>query len=108
MDDNCPLSELYAEIGEQWAKADAHATILEDTKSAFLNQRIMELIQSSSMAHNRAESQVKASEEWVERIRETVGARLDANLLWVKLNSIKMAHSEWQSDEANQRVQARL
>lgn len=104
--DNRPLSVIYAEVGQAWAHAHAHAEILEDTKSAFLSQRITQLY--ADLPVNRAEALVKASDEWEKRIHDTVKARLDANLLKVKLDSIRMAHSEWQSEAANERVQARL
>lgn len=109
MSDTRPISQIYAEVGEQWALAKARADILEDTRSAFLSQKIMEhQSRNSDLAYNKAEAFVKASLEWTDRIHETIEARKEANLLWVKMESIKMAHSEWQSQEANERMQARL
>ena len=109
MTDNRPISQIYAEIGAQWADADAKATILEDTKSAFLSQKIMEhQARDSSLAYNKAEAFVKASLEWTDRISETIEARREANHLRVKMESLKMAHSEYISHDANERVVAKL
>lgn len=105
MTDNRPLSQIYAETGAEWAEAEAHASILEDTKSAFLSQQIAYL---GDIAYNRAEATVKASAEWTARLEETVEARLRANHLKVRLESIRMAYGEWTSEAANERAQARL
>lgn len=110
MGDNRPIiSEIYAEIGAQWAEADAHATILEDTKSSFLSQAIQDILTNDPKCPiNRAEAQIKASKAWVNRIYETVDARKKANHLKVKMDSIRMAYGEWSSEEANERTRARL
>src|SRR5678809_1210392 len=103
MTDSRPISQIYAEVGAEWAEAEAHASILEDTKSAALAHAIVAL---GDMAHNKAETIVKASREWRERLENTVDARKEANHLKVKLESIRMAYGEWQSEAANERVQA--
>jgi len=107
--DNRPLSEIYREAGEEWAAAKAKADILEDTKSAHLSQMILRLQASnSSLAHNRAETEAKASVEWTEYVHEAIEARKEANLLWVRMESVKMAYGEWQSAAANERLVAKL
>ena len=105
MQDNRPISQIYAEEGAKWAEAEALASILEDTKSAFLAQKIAEL---GDMAYNRAEALVKASKEWADRVKETVDARKQANHRKVRLESIRMAHGEFQSEAANERHRNRL
>ena len=105
MNSNSPLSEQYAEIGAQWVDADAAAEILEQVKSAFLSQR-MQLMAGQPL--NRAEAMVKSSPEWRDYIEKMVNARKRANLLKVQMDTIKMRASEWQNEEANNRIQARL
>lgn len=107
MDSNKPLPEFYGEIGDQWADADAAASLLEDLKSAFLSQKMMEHT-VHGVALNKAEMLVKASREWTDYIQKTVATRKNANKLKVKLEQIKMEHMKWQSEQANERVQARL
>src|SRR5438046_2782754 len=97
--DNRPLSEVYLEIGNQWADTNAAASLLEDCKSAFLAQKVAMM---GDMPVNRAENVVKSSDEWEEYIHKMVDTRKQANKLRVKLDSIKMAHSEKQSEEATE------
>lgn len=105
MSDNRPLSEIYSEIGASWVDADAAANLLEDCKSAFLSQK---MLLHPDVAVNKAEMLVKGSREWEDYIHKTVAARKRANLLKVQMETIRMRFSEWQSQEANERVQARL
>ena len=100
-----PLSEQYAEIGAQWADADAAASLLEGCRSAYLSQK-MQLMGDKPI--NRAEAIVKASQDWQDYNEKMVNARKRANLLRVQMETIKMRHSVWQSEEANNRTQARL
>lgn len=104
---NRPLNEIYAEIAHEWADSDAAATLLEDTKSSFLSQRMQDYV-SAGHAVNKAEMLVKASQEWVDRVTETVEARRQANHLKVRLEQIRMRSAEQQSEQANERLQARL
>lgn len=102
---NAPLSQQYYEIAHQWVDADAAASLLEDCKSAFLSQKMQ---MYANQAVSKAEALVKASPEWRDYIEKMVNARKAANLLKVKMETLKMRHSEWQSEEANNRTQARL
>jgi len=109
MTDNRPISEIYREAGEEWVVAKARADILEDTKSAHLSQMILRLqANNSNLALNRAEAEAKASVEWTEYVHEAIEARKEANLLWVRMESVKMAYGEWQSAAANERLVAKL
>ena len=100
-----PLSELYRIAAKQWVELDGAARMLEESKTAVLAQR-MKALGDIPAAH--AEREVKASPQWDEFIRSMVDARTRANLARVKLAWIKMKAAEWQSTEANARMEAKL
>lgn len=100
-----PLSEQFRVIAKQWADAEAAAQLLEDTKSAVLAQKIAE---QGDMPHNKAENNVKASEDWRDHIARIVEARKEANLKKLHLEYIRMRFSEAQSMDANARAERRL
>lgn len=102
---NLPWSEQYRIVSKQWVDADAAATILEDTKSAVMAERMLAL---GEMAINKAEAQVKASPEWRRHVEAIVNARRAANRLKVQLEYIKMKFQEWSSENANKRAEMRL
>lgn len=93
-------SEIYRLAGEEWSDLEATATLLEDTKSAYLAERTAIL---RDIPVNRAEQIVKSSPEWKERIENTVEARRLANRAKVKLESIRIQIMQWNNDEANRR-----
>lgn len=103
--DNQPLSQIYAEKGKRWAELEAAASLLEDSKSAWVAQRQTML---PDMAVNKAEQTVKASREYTEYIKTMVNARKEANLARIELEVVKFEFSEWQSAQANLRVEAKL
>lgn len=105
MSDNLPWSEQYRIVAKQWVDADAAATILEDTKSAVMAERMLGL---GEMAVNKAEAKVKASPEWKRHVESIVNARRAANRLKVQMEYLRMKFSEWQSHEATKRTEARL
>lgn len=100
-----PLSEQYRVKAIAWVNLNAAANLLEDCKSAVLAQRMAEL---GDMPVSRAETQVKASPEWGDYISAMTEARKQAELARVEVEFLKMRFSEWQSDEANKRTEARL
>ena len=100
-----PLSEQYRIIAKKWVDSEAAAAILEETKSAFLSQRMLAL---GEMPVSKAEMQVKASIEWTEHLDAMVVARKDANLLKVHLEYIRMRFQEQQSAEATARKERGL
>lgn len=102
---NLPLSEQYRVTAKEWVEADAAATLLEETKSAVLSQKMAAL---GDMPVSRAEMQVKASDEWSDHIGQMVKAREQANLLKVKMEWLRMRFSEWQSAEATKRAEMKL
>lgn len=102
---NLPLSEQFRIVAKKWVDAEAAATILEDTKSAVLAERMTAL---GDMPVNRAETTVKASPEWREHITAIVTARKEANQLKVQMEYIRMRSGEWQSAEATKRAEMKL
>lgn len=105
MNPNLPISEQYRIIAKQWVDADSAANILEETKSAFLSQKMTAL---GDVPVSRAEMTVKASDEWTDFVTRMVKAREAANRFKVQLEYIRMKSMEWQSAEASKRVEARL
>jgi hypothetical protein len=100
-----PLSEQFRLAAKEWVEADSAANILEETKSAVLSQMMVKL---GDVPVSRAEMQVKASGEWLEHITKMVKARETSNLLKVKVEWLRMRHSEQQSQEATARAERRL
>ena len=102
-------SEQFRVVAKKWVDADAAATLLEDTKSAFLSERIRELIRETpGIALNRAEAEVKASPEWKEWVEGMIEARKSANLLKVQMEYLRMKFTEWNSHEATKRQEMKL
>lgn len=102
---NIHLSEQYRLAAKEWCELDAAATLLEETKSAVLSQK---MAAQGDVAVNRAELMVKASPEWSAHIMKMVEARRKANLAKVKLEWIRMRFSEQQSFEATKRAEMKL
>lgn len=105
MTNNLPLSEQFRLIAKKWIDADSAASILEETKSAFLAQRMAE---QGDVPVSRAEMAVKASSEWVDYVTSMVDARKKASLLKAQLEYIRMQFSEQQSVEATRRAEMKL
>lgn len=99
------ISEQFRITAKQWVDADSAASLLEETKSAVLSQKMMAL---GDIPVSRAEMTVKGSQEWRDFIQKMVAAREAANLLKVKLEWLRMRHSEQQSAEASKRAEMRL
>jgi len=102
---NLPWSEQFRIVAKQWVDADAGASILEDTKSAVLSERMQAL---GDIPVSKAEAIVKASAEWRDHVEKMVNARKLANRLKVQMEYLRMKFSEWQSHEATKRTEARL
>jgi hypothetical protein len=102
---NQPISEEYRIVAKQWVAAEADASLLEDTKSAVLAQKMAAL---GDMPVSKAEMQVKASSDWTDFIEQMVESRKKANFLKVQLEYIRMRSGEWQSLEASKRAEMRL
>lgn len=103
-DNNRPWSEQYRIAGERWADLESAAQLLEDTKSSILAQRAADY---GGIPVNRAEQQVKSSRFWAEHIQKIVDARREANKAKIELDYVRMKFYEWQSQQANSRVELR-
>jgi hypothetical protein len=105
MDSNLPLSEQYARKGALWVDAEAAASLMENSKTVVMSQRVKAL---GDMPSTRAEHIVRATPEWEQFIRDMVEARRLANQYKIEREVIKMRHSEWVGEDANHRAAARL
>lgn len=108
MTDNRPISQIYAEEGDAWAEAEARASILEDTKGPNLSELALKVQEQLGIPFNRAEAIAKGSKENRAWILQAIDARREANKLRVRLESVRMKYGEWQSQAANERLQAKL
>jgi len=99
------ISEQFRIAGKDWVSKDGTARMLEESKTAVLAQRISQL---GDIPHNKAEREVKASPEWHDYISKMVDAKTAANLARIKLDFIRMKASEYQSKEANNRIERKL
>lgn len=102
---NMPWSEQFRVVAKQWVELDEAASLLEETKSAVLSQKMNAL---GDIPVSHAERTVKASDEWRDYIEKSVRARTAANLKKVQMEFLRMKFSEWQSDNANKRAEMRL
>ena len=105
MSNNAPLSEIWKEAADDWVDKDAAARMLEETKSLRFAQLCA---MQGDIPVNRAEQTVKASRNWYDEVTTIVNSRTEANKAKVRMESIKMRHSEHMNDEANHRTEARL
>lgn len=103
--DNRPLSEIYREAADEWVDLDAAARLREETKSLRFSQKVMAL---GDIPVGRAEHTVKASKDWWDEVQLDIETKTKANKAKVYIESIKMRFQEWQSEEANNRIEARL
>lgn len=100
-----PFSEQFRIVGKKWVDADAAARLYEETKSAVLAKKKKDL---GDIPDNRAETEVKASEEWFEFVTSGVNSKTKANLLKIQLEYIRVKIFEETNKDANLRHEARL
>lgn len=107
---NNPISEHFRVTAKEWVEADRAASIMEETKTIVFSQMVGKLISTSNaqMSVNKAEHTAKASEEYKEFVTQMVELRSKANLLKVKMEYLRMQHSEQMSREATSRAETRL
>jgi hypothetical protein len=105
LSDNRPWSEQFRLVAKAWVDAEAAASLLEDTKSAVLAERMSAL---GEMAVSKAEMTVKASQEWRDNLHTISMSRQAANRLKVQMEYIRMKFMEWQSENATKRAEMRL
>ncbi len=103
--DNRPLSEQYYEAALDWSDKEAAASLLEDLKSSVMSQMMNKL---GDIAVNKAEKEVKASDEWVAHVKSIIEARHEANRAKAYLEYIRMKFAQWTNEQANARTEARL
>lgn len=101
-----PLSERYREAAKRWIEADGAASLMEESKSLCLAERINKLPDDLSIA--KRETMVKASPEWKDYIKSMVDLRTEANLRKAEVEWIKMRFQEWVSEQATARAEAKL
>jgi hypothetical protein len=102
---NAPISELYRLAAEEWVKLDGAARLLEETKTAVLSQMMASL---GEMPVSRAELTVKSTDDWKEFVTEMVKARTAANEKKIEVEYLRMKFAEWNSNEANARIERKL
>lgn len=102
---NMPWSEQFRVVAKAWVELDEAATLLEESKSAVLSQRMNAL---GDMPVSHADRSVKASPEWSDYIDKMVRARTAANLKKVQMEYLRMKFSEWNSGEATRRAEMKL
>jgi hypothetical protein len=109
MSNNQPISEQYRTAANLWVDADAAASLLEETKSAYFADMTSKLISENiKLAVNRAEVLVKSSPQWKDHVTKMVEARRQANLYKVQMEFLRMRFQELMSQEATHRAESRL
>lgn len=99
------LSERYRLVAKEYVQLDSAATLMEELKSATLSQKMIAL---GDIPVSRAETQVKASEEWKNYISEMCRLREAANMKKVEMEWIRYRFMERQSREATARAEMKL
>ena len=102
---NLPWSEQFRIVAKSWVDAEAAASLLEDTKSAVLAEKMLAL---GDMPVSKAEMIVKGSKEWRGELLSITTNRQVANRLKVQMEYIRMKFMEWQSQNATKRAEMRL
>jgi hypothetical protein len=102
---NRPWSEQFRIVAKQWCDAEAAASLLEDTKSAVLAEKMLAL---GDMPVSKAEMHVKGSQEWRDQLLSIGTHRQAANRLKVQMEYIRLKFMEWQSENATARAEMRL
>jgi hypothetical protein len=102
---NQPWSEQFRIVAKQWVDAEAAASLLEDTKSAVLAEKMLAL---GDMPVSRAEMMVKASPEWRADLLAINTHRQAANRLKVQMEYIRMKSMEWTDANATRRAEMKL
>lgn len=100
------LTERYRKVAKEFAEAHAAASIMEESKTLCLAERMNKLDDGLSMA--KREMMVKASPEWRDYIKSMVDLRTQANLKKAELEWIKMRFQETMSEQATLRAETRL
>ncbi len=102
---NMPISEQYRLAALEWVDLDSAARLLEDSKSAVFAQHVNDY---GDMPVSRAEAKVRATDDWLRYVEDTVNARTKANKAKVQCEYLRMRFSEEIGREANARVEKRM
>lgn len=105
MTDTRPVSQQFFEASNEYVELNKAANMLEEAKSAVLSRWMTDC---GDIAVSKAEMMVKASTRWQAYLDRMCEARYKADKAKVKVDYLRMTFSEWQSKEANARVEARL
>lgn len=100
-----PVSEHFRLAAKEYVELEAAANMLETTKSSVFSQLV---VKQGDIAVNRAELNVKASNEWMAHVEMIAEARKAANMAKVRMEYIRMLFSERQSAEANARAERKM
>lgn len=104
-----PISERFRIVAKKWVEADEAASLMEETRSAVLSEMINNVVSYNiNMPFNKAELAAKSSPEYREFVTTMVKLRSGANLLKMKLEYLRMQHSERSSHEATARAERRM
>jgi hypothetical protein len=108
-EDERPISEQFRIVALQFSDADAAANLMEELKTVNLEKFKTDLMaEQGQMPDNRAERIVKASPAWEQYIKDMCAHRAKATKLKLQIKYLEMKFQEWQSREANARVERRL
>jgi len=108
MSNTRPQSELYREAYERFVSLDAHARMLEETKSIVFNQMCAELNGDfPGLSVAKVEQKVRASDRYEAFVRKMVDARTEANKAKVAVEVARMRYWENSQDRADERFTAR-
>lgn len=99
------LSERFRLASLEWADLDNAARMLDEGKTTYLAQQKTLL---GDMPESKSEKLVKASEPWAKYIKDMVRTKTVANKAKVEVEYIRMLFQEWQSAEANARVERKM
>lgn len=102
---NEPWSEQFRIAATRHAELEAAASMLEECKTAILEQRKSAL---GDIPDAKSTRLVKSDRAWEDYIKKMVDARKAANLAKVECEYIRMKYWEEQSANANARTEMRM
>ena len=101
--DNRSWADRFRAQGEKWADLHNAAQLLDDMKGVVFAQKVNALLANDpKMAVNRAENEIKSSDDWEEYVRSCVAASHQDNLAKIELEFMKMKLQEYQGQQANE------
>lgn len=107
MNRNIPLSQQFYECGLKHADLHAAASLLEETKSTVQAQLALRHT-AQGVSVSKSELMAKADPLMEQHINNMVEARKAANKAKVEMEFLRIKHWENQSEQATERLQARI